>query len=103
MPIMSYLVYPMKGESAELRSILEAIPGCQVTPASNAELLILVTDTDSSAEEKELTLRLRDIPSLSLLALVSGYSDPDDNITPETEDGADPAPYRPSDQTERRK
>ncbi len=101
MPVMSYLVYPTEGGTAELRARLAEIPECHVTPATNAELLILVTDTDSSDREKELVEELRALPSLSLLALVSGFAD--EESEPMQKEVSTPTPYRPSDQLDRRR
>ncbi len=76
MPVMSYLAYPAEGESEQLQKALEDIPECEVQPADNAELLVLVTDTEDPAREKELSAQIQAIPSLSFLALVSAYADP---------------------------
>ena len=79
MPIMSYLVYPNEGRKEELAAALAAIPACEVRPADNAELLLLVTDTPDSIAQKALDEQLRGLDALSFLGLVAGYSDDEAN------------------------
>jgi nitrate reductase NapAB chaperone NapD len=75
MPIKSYLVYPAQGKQAELEAHLRTLPECEVMPATNHELLVLITDTTSEAAEKALEAKLKEIDTLQCLALVAGYSD----------------------------
>jgi nitrate reductase NapAB chaperone NapD len=75
MPIKSYLVYPVQGKQAELENHLRSLPECEVLPATNHELLVLVTDTASEADEKVLEAKLKRIDTLQCLALVAGYRD----------------------------
>ena len=77
MPVMSYLVYPVRGEIDSLRRSLEEFPECHVQAADNADLLVLVTDTPGKEEEAELTDRLRNLPSLAFLGLVAAFADGD--------------------------
>lgn len=77
MPIMSYLAYPRQGRKRELLLALESIAGCEVFPADEHDLLIVVTDTHGKEQEDRLQNRLHGIPSLDFLALVSGFSDPE--------------------------
>ena len=77
MPVVSYLVYPVRGEMESLRRSLEEFPECSVQAADNAELLVLVTDTPGREEEEALTRRLREIPTLSFLGLVAAFADTD--------------------------
>ncbi|VAW14036.1 hypothetical protein MNBD_BACTEROID03-913 [hydrothermal vent metagenome] len=76
MPIKSYLAHPQDGEKEYLGQILSSIEGCEVLPAKNKDILILVTETDSRQEEDILKEKLDAIPSLRLLALVSGFDTP---------------------------
>ena len=78
MPIKSYLAYPMAGQRETLQRDLAGVPGCTVTPSTNSDLMILVTDTPDEAAEHRLEATLRDIGSLESLALVSGYAAPSD-------------------------
>ena len=54
MPVFSYLAYPAQGAKEELLKDLAALEYCEVMPAENEELLILVTDTPDEEKEKVL-------------------------------------------------
>ena len=73
MPIKSYLVHPEVGKKEQLAKDLLKIKGCEVIPAENEELLILVTETNSKKEEEQLKERLENISDLKLMAMVSGF------------------------------
>lgn len=75
MIVKSYLVFPVEGQMVELISALEAMPECEVTKATNRNLVVLVTETDSEAAEKELEAALNEIPFLHALTLVSGHNE----------------------------
>ena len=74
-PIKSYIVWPVPGKAAELESSLLQIPGCEVLPAENQELLLLVTDTPGDPEEEALTARLEALETLQCLSLVAGVGE----------------------------
>ncbi len=76
MPIKSYLAYPVFRGKTALQRALAAMPECEVMPATNQDLLVLITDTADEEAEKRLAQQLHAIDSLQCLALVSGYSDP---------------------------
>lgn len=78
MPIKSYLAFPQAGKLAELADALKRTPGCEVTPATNQALLLLVTDTANAAAEKALERRLQALESLLALTLVAGFQDPNE-------------------------
>jgi len=75
MPIKSYLAYPVSGRLDELTAALRRLPGCDVIPAVNRNLLVLVTDMPDEAAEEALGVMLADVPSLQALALVAGLGD----------------------------
>jgi nitrate reductase NapAB chaperone NapD len=75
MPIFSYLAYPVKGAKARLLKDLSALDFCEVTPAENQELLILVTDTPDEETEKKLQEKLKTIKSLESLGMTFGHTD----------------------------
>ncbi len=75
MIIKSYLVFPVEGQITELVSALQAMPECEVTEATNRNLVVLVTETESEAAEKNLEVALNQIPSLQALTLVSGHNE----------------------------
>lgn len=74
MPIKSYLAHPHEGKKAELIEAISALNACEVIPAQNEDLLILVTDTKDKIEEDILKEKLDAIDSLKLLAMVSGFN-----------------------------
>lgn len=76
MPIKSYLVHPQEGKKIQLAQVLSEIEKCEVLPAENKDVLILVTETDSKQEEAVLKERLDNINDIKLMALVSGFDTP---------------------------
>ncbi|MCF6307463.1 MAG: hypothetical protein L3J09_05855 [Flavobacteriaceae bacterium] len=76
MPIKSYLAHPHKDKKDELFKALSSIEQCEVIPAENKDLLILITDTQNNFEEDTLKEKLETITSLKLLAMVSGFNTP---------------------------
>ncbi|MFS4491648.1 hypothetical protein [Maribacter sp. 2308TA10-17] len=76
MPIKSYLVHPQEGKKMELANVLSEIEQCEVLPAENKDVLILVTETDSKQEEEVLKEKLDSINEVKLMALVSGFDTP---------------------------
>ncbi|MFS4454993.1 hypothetical protein [Maribacter sp. 2304DJ31-5] len=76
MPIKSYLAHPHDGKKEYLIQALSAMDECEVLPAENKDVLILVTETNSRQEEDILKEKLESIPSLKLLAMVSGFDTP---------------------------
>ena len=83
MPINSYLAYPVKGRRDALAETLRALEGCQVIPAVNRDLLVVVTDTPDEVAEEALQGALVRMEFLEGLALVAGLG------------GADPEPDPP--------
>jgi nitrate reductase NapAB chaperone NapD len=64
MPIKSYLVYPPQEKQTDLEAQLRTLPECEVLPATNHELLVLITDTTNEAAEKALETKLKAIETL---------------------------------------
>jgi nitrate reductase NapAB chaperone NapD len=75
MPVFSYLAYPVQGAKEQLIDELTALEYCEVTPAENEEVLILVTDTPNDETEKELQKKLKEIKSLESLGMTFGHTD----------------------------
>src|SRR5262249_44345932 len=75
MPIKSYLASPVSGRLDELTAALRRLPGCDVVPAVNRDLLVLVTDSPDEAADEALGVALAGVPSLQALALVAGLGD----------------------------
>ena len=76
MPVFSYLAYPKTGAKDQLQNDLNALEHCEATPAENAEILILVTDTPDDETEKQLQTQLKKLNSLESLGMTFGHRDP---------------------------
>ena len=76
MPVFSYLAYPKPGAKEQLIRDLSALDYCETTPADNAEILILVTDTPDEDQEKALQKKLKQLKSLESLGMTFGHVDP---------------------------
>ncbi|MCF6350645.1 MAG: hypothetical protein L3J23_06380 [Flavobacteriaceae bacterium] len=74
MSIKSYLAHPYQGKKNELIKALSSIKQCEVVPAKNKNLLILITDTKDNLEEDSIKEKIEAIESLKLLAMVSGFN-----------------------------
>jgi len=75
MPIFSYLAYPVQGAKEQLFKDLATLDFCEVTPARNEEILILVTDTPDEETEKKLQEKLQALKSLESLGMTFGHTD----------------------------
>lgn len=79
MPIISYLVHPQDGKKNELLKNLSLLENCEVIPAENENILILITDTENQNEEKQLLEKIDALENLKLRSMVSGYNSPKNN------------------------
>ncbi len=75
MTIQSYLVYPAHGRMDLVAASLAALPGCEVLPAENGPMLVLVTETPDQESQRDLERRLESIDNVACLALVSGWTE----------------------------
>ena len=75
MPVFSYIAYPEQGAKEQLLKDLLALEYCEVTPAKNKELLILLTDTPDADTEKNLQKQLKALISLQSLGMTFGHMD----------------------------
>lgn len=75
MPIFSYMAYPVQGAKQQLLNELQALDYCQVIPAVNQEILILITDTPDDQEEKALQENLKNLKSLQSIGMTFGHVD----------------------------
>ena len=76
MPIKSYLAHTHDGKKQHLIDALSALKECEVMPATNENVLVVVTDTSDDASEELLKEKIEKIDSLKLLAMVSGFNSP---------------------------
>lgn len=72
MPVCSYLVFPRRGRSTHAAAALSAIPGCDVSPADDRELLVLVTSSADAASEESLRAAVEAVEDVECLALSFG-------------------------------
>jgi nitrate reductase NapAB chaperone NapD len=77
MSVCSYLVIPAAGTAKAVARRLAAIPGCEVTPAENRDVLVLVTETEGRDEEKALRATVEGVEGVMALVLTFGEIDPD--------------------------
>lgn len=79
MPIKSYLAHPHQGKKEELIMAVSILEQCEVIPAQNKDVVVIVTETETKEEEEDLQQKLETISSLKLLAMVSGFNTPQKN------------------------
>lgn len=75
MPVFGYLAIPVEGAIATLHDHLSSIPYCEIIPAENRDVLVLVTDTPDEATEKDLQQQLKSLNSLQSLSMTFGHND----------------------------
>jgi len=75
MPVFSYLAYPKQGAKQDLLNDLTALDHCEVTPADNQNILILLTDTPDEEAEKALQKKLKQLKTLESLGMTFGHVD----------------------------
>lgn len=75
MPVCSYVVQPIAGATARLEQALNALEGCEAYKADRHDVLILVTETHSIDEEKQLRETLKGLPDVACLNLSFGEVD----------------------------
>ena len=85
MPIKSYLAYAARGRRDDLASAIGALGGCEVVPAANEDLLVVVTDTPDEAAEEALQRALAEVPGIEGLTLVAGVDDAGAETAPRQE------------------
>jgi len=78
MPVCGYVVLPRAGQAGSTAQELSRLPGCQVYPAENRELLLLVTDTDSFSADEALRARVEALDGVQALLLTFGEIQPAD-------------------------
>ena len=73
MPVKSYLARPHAGKFNELIVELSALKGCEITPSTNEEIAVLVTDTLNEEEDIRLVSKINTLDNLKMLTMVSGF------------------------------
>jgi nitrate reductase NapAB chaperone NapD len=75
MPIKSYIAIPKAGQQQKLQKSLESYEEVHVEPSENRDVIVLVTDTKSEKEDKELFNELKTLEEIQMITLVSAFSD----------------------------
>lgn len=86
MPVCSYVIFPETGTKEALTSHLEAWSDCEVQPAENEDVVLLVTDTDGRREQEDLEDRLEAVSSIQMFAQTFGEIVPGEESTRDGED-----------------
>lgn len=86
MPLCSYVLFSEPGARDELTARLEAWPNCEVEPAEDEDLVLLVTETGDREEQEELEERLEEMTSIQMFAQTFGEIVPGEASTRDGED-----------------
>jgi nitrate reductase NapAB chaperone NapD len=63
MPIKSYLAHPVEGKKEELSNSINSLKGCEIISAENENLLVVVTETETEIEDKNLKETIEELES----------------------------------------
>lgn len=70
--IRTFLVYVRPGSRERVAALLRQEAGCDIDPSENADVIVLVTNHDSRADEDRFDERLAALDGVAGVALVSG-------------------------------
>ncbi|MEE9406475.1 MAG: hypothetical protein V3V28_00230 [Polaribacter sp.] len=70
------MAHPIKGQKEVLLKELLTLNNCEVIPADNKDVIVVVTETINDNEDDNLKEKIETFSSLKLLALVSGFNTP---------------------------
>ncbi len=73
MPIKSYILHFEEGKQEILLNELHKLENCEVIPAQNHDVVVLVTDTATEEIDNNLYNQLLEMKGLKHLSLVSGF------------------------------
>lgn len=93
MPVCGYVLIPEADRKVEVCDRLSGMEGCEVVPAANSDLLLLVTTTPDPSADRDLRDLLESVPGVDALLLTFGEIDPD---TPQGDPVAEGRSDRPS-------
>lgn len=79
MPIKSYIAYPFDGKKDSLVKEINNLEHCEVIPSENEDVLVVITDTLTTEEDKKLKDTIDALESLKMISLVSGFNTPKTN------------------------
>ena len=75
MPVFSFLAYPKTNMKDQLIRDLSQLNYCDVQPAENEEVLILLTDTPDEETNKDLIDTVKELDSIQSLSMTFGHTD----------------------------
>lgn len=75
MPVCSYVVFPKPGQTRRLATELARLPGCSAEVPDEGDVLVLVTDTVTEAQEKALQADLHRIDDIQCMVMTFGAPD----------------------------
>ncbi len=75
MPVCSYVVFPQPGQIRELATELAGLPGCSAEVPEQGDVLVLVTDTVTDAQERALQADLREMDGIQCMVMTFGAPD----------------------------
>jgi nitrate reductase NapAB chaperone NapD len=75
MSIKSYLVFPHQGKMKALQNDLERLHWCEVIPAENEQLFVIVAETTTKDDEAQFLQTINKLRSLEHMTLVSGFDE----------------------------
>ncbi|MBT3343452.1 MAG: hypothetical protein HN712_23025 [Gemmatimonadetes bacterium] len=75
MPVCSYVVFPKPGQTRHLATQLAGMPGCSAEVPQEGEVLVLVTDTVTDAQEKALQADLQEMNDIQCMVMTFGAPD----------------------------
>ncbi|WP_298288504.1 chaperone NapD [Lutibacter sp.] len=73
MPIKSYILHCEENSKKKLLKELHKLSECEIIPAQNHEIIIVVTDTESEESDTKIYNQLLEMKGLKHLSLVSGF------------------------------
>ena len=76
MTVQSYLILPATGQLLLVSGSLAKLPGrCEVLPAENRDALILVTETETMDEQRNLERQLESLSGVQCASLIAGWTE----------------------------
>jgi nitrate reductase NapAB chaperone NapD len=72
MVICSYVLIAATGSADALARRIAALPGCDVVPARNRDMLLVVTEAQDAHADRALRERIAGMPGVRSLALAFG-------------------------------
>ncbi|MDP3312538.1 chaperone NapD [Lutibacter sp.] len=73
MPIKSYILHFEEGKKEIVLKELHNLQNCEVIPAQNQNVLVVVTATDTEELDNNIYNQILEIEGLKHLSLVSGF------------------------------